>query len=147
MGTYEKLIAAFVAMGVFVSVMLGGEASHAAEGQVCGPDPVPIVVIAELDDDGYIRPSCSKCAKLAVERQTAASGEVRGVLELVYFDHRGTFGGAIEVTAVLGDGSERVVVLDDVWLEPGDEAGWELAAATGWHWGEVVLVRLRFVEG
>lgn len=146
MGTYEKVIAAMAAMGVFVSMVLGAAAVH-AEDQVFEPDPVPIVVIAELDDDGYIRPSCSKCTKLVVERQTAASGEVSGVLELVYFDPRGTFAGAIEVTAVLGDGSERVVVLDDVWLEPGDEAGWELAAATSWDWGQVVLVRLRFVEG
>lgn len=146
MGTDERAIAAIAARVMFVAMMLGGEASHAAE--VCGPDRVPIVVVAEFDDDdGYIRPSCSKCTKLAVERQTAASGEVRGVLELVYFDQRGTFGGAIEVTAVRGDGSEQVAVIEDVWLESGDEAEWELEAAAGWHWGQVVLVRLRFVEG
>lgn len=145
MGTYEKVIAAFAALGMFVAVMLGSEASHATG--VCGPDTVPIVVTAELDDEGYIRPSCSKCTKLAIERQTAPDGEVRGVLELVYFDQRGTFEGQVEVTAVLGDGSERVVVIDDVRLEPGDEAGWELVAATGWRWEDVVLVRLRFLEG
>lgn len=145
MGTYERVIAAAAALGMFVAMMLGSEASHAAEGS--SSDGVPIVVTADLDEDGYIRPSCSKCTKLVVERQTTSSGEVRGVLELVYFDQRGTFDGVIEVTAVLGDGSERVLEIDDVWLEPGDEAGWELAAATGWHWGDVVLVRLRFLEG
>ena len=145
MGTYERAIAAAAALGMFVAMMLGGEASHAAEGS--GTDGVPIVVTADLDEDGYIRPSCSKCPKLTVERQTTSTGEVRGVLELEYLDHRGTFEGRIEVTTVLTDRSEWVVMIDDVWLEPGDEAGWELAGATGWHWGDVVLVRLRFLEG
>lgn len=144
MGMYDKLVAATAALGAFGAMMVGSEASHAAEGS--GSDGVPIVVTADLDEDGYIRPSCSKCPKLTAERQTTSTGEVEGILELEYFDHRGTFAGRIEVTVVLADRTERVVVIDDVWLEPGDEAGWELTGAAGWHWGDVVLVRLRFLE-
>jgi hypothetical protein len=147
METYEKVIGAIIGLVMIAGMMLGGDTSHAAEEGVCGPDVVPIVLTAGRDSTGYIQPSCSKCSKLKVQRQTTASDEVQGVLELVYSDEHGPFDGEIEVTAVLADGSEHLVVIEDVWLDQGDEAAWVIEASEGWCWDAVEMVRLEFVVG
>lgn len=127
--------------------VLGSSSSHASDDGVGGTlDPVPVELTSEPESTGYIQPTCSKCQDLEVEREEDSTGETRGVLELTYFDDVYTeFEGSIEVTVLLHDATEDVVLIEHVWLTEGDAAQWIIDAPQDWSWEEVDRVRLVLV--
>ena len=135
----KNISVALAAIGCCVA--LSGNPSHAAEmaqSGACEPGSAT----------PYIQPTCSKCANVKVERQTSASGNPYGVLELVYFDEvYVTFAGTIEMTVHLTDGNKHPVTIDDVLLTNGEEAGWVIDGTSQWSWCDVEMVELVFVLG
>ncbi len=130
--------------------VLGGNPGRAAalEAQMgaCGPDVVPVVLTGEPKDSAYPQPVCSKCKQLTVERSTSSTGATRGVLGVTYFDEVYTsFSGAIVLTLVLSDDVERVVVIEDVALEEGEQAWWVIDAGSQVRWADVDLVWVELV--
>lgn len=132
----------------FMTVLCGLVAlpSHASQG--CEAQLVPIaLLVGNPDSTGYIQPNCSKCKKLKIETQATATGGLLGVLTLGYHDEQQRdFVGTIELTLVSLDGSEHIVLLEDVELTEGDEVGWAIDEdANQWTWGQVDMVRMELV--
>ena len=128
--------------------VLDGGTSHASDNveQARTTDPVPVVITSVPDSSQYPQPTCSKCKRVSVVRQTSATGETQGVLELTYFDELyRDFDGVIELTVLLVDDSEHVMTVEDVSLEQGDEAGWVIDAPIEWQWEQVDMVWLELV--
>jgi hypothetical protein len=126
--------------------VLDGSPSYAAVDGACAPELVPLVLTAAPDSTGYIVPTCSKCRRLKLERQTSSTGATYGMLELTYFDEvYGTFTGKIELTVRLADDTVHLVTIEDVLLTNGDEAEWVIDAPSQWTWCAVEMVGLVFV--
>ena len=121
-------------------------ASEIGGGGACTPDLVPVALTGTSESSGYIQPTCSKCRRLKVERQTSQDGELQGVLGLMYFDDAlPEFGGSIELTMLLDDDTEQTVTIENVDLIEGQEAEWVIEAPPEWHWDHVDMVWLTFV--
>lgn len=138
-------IRCLLAMTLGWPLLLGAYPSHASQDPPAS-DPVPLVLTGEPDADGYIQPTCSKCRRLRLERQTSATGELQGVLALTYFDDVfPVFAGSIELTVVLADDTRYLVRLDDVDLSSGEEAEWIIEASSAWRWRDVDMAWMRLV--
>jgi hypothetical protein len=141
----KKLGFAIAVLACWMGLSGSPAAATQAQAGTCGPDVIPVVLTGEPDSTGYIQPVCSKCKKLTVSRQTTATGETQGVLGLIYFDDaHPTFDGAILLTLQLSDGSERVVTIDDVQLEAGEDARWMIDAGS-LSWALVDTVWIEFI--
>lgn len=140
-----KIHRCLLAMTLAWPILLGAHSSQASDDPHTS-DPVPLVLTGEPDEDGYIQPTCSKCRRLTLTRQTSAAGPVQGVLELTYFDEVfPAFSGRIELTVVLVDDTRHLVSLEDVSLTNGEEAGWTVEAPSAWCWRDVDMAWLRLV--
>lgn len=127
-----------------VSVLaLSAGPRDAVAQEACGPDLVPLVLTGTdpQDPEPYPIPTCSKCRKLALQRQSTATG-TQGELGLVFHGEPGGFEGDIEVTVVLIDGSMQVVTIEDVALDEDEEAQWVLE---GPSWEQAEMAWLTFV--
>lgn len=137
------LVAACRAMSCWVA--LSGSSSHAAEDGAPGAGPVPLVLKGVSDDTPYIRPICSKCRRLKLERQSTTGGTC-GVLEVIYLDEEhGDFEGRIELTLIGADDSDQPVTIDDVALIQGEQAEWVLEATSCGNWKTVEMAWVVFV--
>lgn len=109
---------------------------------------VPLVLpVNDTGEAGYIQPNCSMCGKLKVETQTTATGGTQGVLTLAYHDElQQGFEGSIELTLVLVDRTEHVVLIEGVVLTEGEEATWVVDEVIGeWSWDQADRVRMEML--
>ena len=125
-------------------VLGAGPRDAVAEGQAgtCGPELVPLVLTGTGTPEPYVLPTCSKCKKVKLERQSTSTGGTQGVLGLTYHGEPGEFVGDIELTLVLADDTEHVVTIEGVWLVEGDQATWVIE---GPRWEEAETAWLAFV--
>lgn len=115
---------------------------EAVAQETCGPELIPLVLTGTdpQDPEPYPIPTCSKCRRLVLERQSTASG-THGELGLV-FHGEAAFEGVITVTVVLVDGTMEVVTIGGVSLDEGDEVRWQLE---GPSWEHAEMAWLTFV--
>lgn len=108
-----------------------------------GPELIPLVLTGTdpQDPEPYPIPTCSKCRKLTLERQSTATG-THGELALIFHGEPGGFEGDIEVTVVLVDDTKEVVTIEDVSLEEGEAGRWVLE---GPSWDQAEMAWLTFV--
>ena len=134
-------------VGLVLLCCLGALPSDAAAEET-EAEFVPLVVLVnDTGGTGYIQPNCSMCGKLKVETQTTAIGGTQGVLTLAYHDElQQGFEGSIELTLALVDGTEDVVLIEDVVLTEGEEAAWVVDEVIGeWSWDQVEIVRMEML--
>lgn len=111
--------------------------------QTCGPELIPLVLTGTdpQDPEPYPIPTCSKCRKLTLERQSTSTG-TRGALGLIFHGEPGGFEGDIEVTVVLVDDTMEVVTIEDVSLDEDEDAQWVIE---GPSWEQAEMAWLTFV--
>lgn len=128
----------FIVPLMLVIVAYCGVVATALAGTIISLD-----LVIPLDPDHYIQPTCAKCEDIKLETQ---SGGTQALLTLTYQDEQQRdFEGTVEVTVVLDDGAEDTVLIEDVWLPPGESDGWLLDAPSTGSWLDVEKAVLRFV--
>ena len=92
------------------------------------PEFLPTVITGGPADVDYPQPICARCVVVS-KKETAASGETQGVLELTYEDEVfPSFTGDIIVTVLLPDDVREADVISNVSLAEGEQASWTLTS-------------------
>ena len=131
-----------ILMALASTLALSGVSREAVAEEVQDPELIPLVLtIDPQDPEPYPIPTCSKCRKLALTRQSAATG-TQAELGLVLEGEPEGFEGHIDVTVVLDDGTVDALTIEDVSLEDGEEIRWVLE---GPRWDQAEMAWLTFV--
>lgn len=106
------------------------------------PEPLPFMVVAAPLAE-YPDPMCSKCILVMEKKQQ--SGGAQADLLIAYPNDENSFEGDIEVSVLLTNGAYKTVWVNDVKLDPSDEAQFTVNAGSTWSWDNARFVWLRFI--